>query len=101
MSTAAAAARPIRPCVRSWIAVDARRQLRLGKRWHTWHERLTMSSGLRTQWSLHLHRALAHVGHVAVGAGHAAPRVHALAPHLELRVLGLETSAPVSACAQS
>ena len=34
--------------------------------------------------------ALALVGHVAVGAGHAARGVDALAPHLELGVLGLE-----------
>ena len=37
-----------------------------------------------------LDRALAHVGHVAVGAGDAAAGVDALAPHLELGVLGLE-----------
>ena len=35
-------------------------------------------------------RAVALVGHVAVGAGDAAPGVDALAPHLELGVLGLE-----------
>ena len=48
------------------------------------------SSGLRTQWSRHLHRAFALVGHVAVGARDAGARVDALAPHLELRVLRLE-----------
>ena len=37
-----------------------------------------------------LDRPFAHVGHVAVGAGHAAAGVDALAPHLELGVLGLE-----------
>ena len=38
----------------------------------------------------HLGRALAHVRHVAVGAGDAAARVNALAPQLELGVLRLE-----------
>src|SRR5262245_35959854 len=33
---------------------------------------------------------LAHVGHMAIGAGDAATRVYALAPCLELRVLRLE-----------
>ena len=37
-----------------------------------------------------LQRALALVGHVAIGAGHARARVDALVPHLELRVLRLE-----------
>ena len=48
------------------------------------------SSGLRTQWSETFDGAVAHVGHVAVGAGHAAAGVDALAPQLELRVLRLE-----------
>jgi hypothetical protein len=43
-----------------------------------------------------LHRPLALVGHVAVGAAHAAAGVDALAPELELGVLGLVDGAPVS-----
>ena len=61
-----------------------------GYGWHTWQARAMFSSGLRTQWSRDLHRAFALVRHVAVGAGDAAARVDALAPHLELRVLRLE-----------
>jgi hypothetical protein len=37
-----------------------------------------------------LDRAFPHVGHVTVRAGHTAAGVNALAPHFELRVLGLE-----------
>ena len=36
-----------------------------------------------------LHRALTDVGHVAVGAGYARTRVHALVPHLEFRMTRL------------
>src|SRR5579871_4911486 len=37
-----------------------------------------------------LESALAHVGHVAVGAGNAGARVHALIPHLELGMACLD-----------
>ena len=53
--------------------------------WQTWQARLTISSGLRTQWSDTFMRALAHVRHVAVGAGDAAARVDALAPQSRTR----------------
>ena len=47
------------------------------------------SSGLRTLWLLTFMAPCSLVGHVAVGAAHAAPGVDALAPQFELRVLGL------------
>ena len=76
--------------VRSWMVIDAGPQLLLRP----------LVAGLAgavdvEQRALHvmvadLHRAGALVRHVAVGAGHARPRVDALVPHLELGVLGLE-----------
>ena len=55
-----------------------------------WQARLTLSSGLRTQWSLTFSAPTRSYGHVAVRARHARARVDALVPHLELRVLRLE-----------
>ena len=37
-----------------------------------------------------LESALPHVGHVAVGAGHARARVHALVPHFKFRMAGFD-----------
>jgi len=51
MSVSAAAARPISACVRPWIAATRASSSASGKLWHVWHDRLTISSGLRTQWS--------------------------------------------------
>ena len=48
------------------------------------------SNGLFTQCSVTFIAPCRRVRHVAVGARDAAPRVDALAPHLELRMLGLE-----------
>src|SRR5262245_48994626 len=38
----------------------------------------------------HLEGPHAFVGHMAVGTGHASPRMNALLPHLELGMLGLQ-----------